>query len=127
MPETGLFRIRIKLFKPVGKEVSLKDKSAVGIRNRDGIGHFAGSVFELNGFSFGKLENGFAGESEILRQFRRTIDPENARKIMLYLDENGDLCGIGYCYSLAGADKYLHTVNLTHHEIPDLYLKYLNK
>ncbi|MBQ3864224.1 MAG: hypothetical protein II781_00040 [Clostridia bacterium] len=73
------------------------------------------------------IENRFASESEILKQFRRTVDPENARAIQLYLDENGDLCGVGYCYSLAGASRYLHTVNLSHHDIPDLYLKYLNK
>ncbi len=46
-------------------------------------------------------------------QLEKTIADENINDIRLYLNEQAQLCIIWRAYSIAGADYYWHTMNLT--------------
>lgn len=52
------------------------------------------------------------GEETAQRQLDNTISDSNAAESVPYLNENGELCAAGFVYSLAGADRYYHVVNL---------------
>lgn len=52
------------------------------------------------------------GEELAQRQLDNTISDSNVSEAIPYLNENGELCAAGFVYSLAGADRYFHVVNL---------------
>lgn len=61
------------------------------------------------------------GEEAAQRQLDNTISDNNVSEAIPYLNENGELCVAGFVYSLAGADRYYHKVNLETFEMSPHY------
>ncbi len=96
-------------------------------RTRESVETLAAEALGCNFTSTYKnlIESGNISESEALSLFRRTVDPENAKNLTLYLNSEGELCALGTVYTPAGAGKVVTSVNLDNHTVDDLYLKYI--
>ena len=69
----------------------------------------------------GNESSAWLGEGLAQNKLDNTISDNNVSEAIPYLNENSELCVAGFVYSLAGADRYYHKVNLETFEMSPHY------